>query len=125
MLRHFAKQVSNVRAPMLLSATTPARYYTPDGGLITRKVGQYYSDPHEVAERVVRIIALHDACRDPSNITTSMTFEELGFNPLDMVEVFLGIERDLDIEIACEDCEAMHTVDDIVEHVARNSATIL
>jgi NADH dehydrogenase (ubiquinone) 1 alpha/beta subcomplex 1 len=75
-----------------------------------REKGEYYADPMDVAERVVRLIALHDNVRDPASVTLSSHFSELGLNALDMCEVFIGIEREFDLEIADEDCETMQTV---------------
>jgi acyl carrier protein len=49
--------------------------------------------------------------------------KSLGLNALDMVEVFLAIEREFDMEIDEEDCEKMTTVNDLVEFLARSSAT--
>jgi len=50
------------------------RTYYPDNVLMKREKGDYYSDPVGVAERVVRLIALHDACKDPANVTLSQKF---------------------------------------------------
>ena len=89
-----------------------------------REKGDYYSDQIDVAERVVRLIALHDACKDPANLTLSQKFSQLGLNALDMCEVFIGCEREFDLEIAEEMCEQMHTVNDLVEFLAKNSKKI-
>ena len=99
------------------------RTYYPDNVLMKREKGDYYSDQIDVAERVVRLIALHDACKDPANVTLSQKFSQLGLNALDMCEVFIGCEREFDLEIAEEMCEQMHTVNDLVEFLAKNSAT--
>ena len=77
----------------------------------------------DVAERVVRLIALHDNVNDPAAVTTNKKFEELGLNALDMCEIFIGVEREFDLEIAEESCEAMTTVNDLVEFLARSPAT--
>lgn len=46
------------------------RTYLPDGSyLMKREKGDYYADPLDVAERVVRLFALHDACKDPATVT--------------------------------------------------------
>jgi len=50
------------------------RGYYPDNVLMKREKGEYYSDPLDVAERVVRLIALHDACIDPSSVTLNKSF---------------------------------------------------
>ena len=77
----------------------------------------------DVDERTVRIIGLHDHVNDPAQVTLNKSFAELGLNQLDMVEVFLGIEREFDLEISEEDCEAMTTVSDLVEWLARSPYT--
>jgi hypothetical protein len=41
------------------------RSYYKDNVLMPREQGDYYADPMDVAERVVRLIALHDNVRDP------------------------------------------------------------
>jgi len=102
MLRLFSKnQLSQTK--MVLAVAQ--RSYYPDNVLMKREKGEYYSDPFEVAERVVRLIALHDHCRDPATVTLNKSFAELGLNGLDMCEVFIGAEREFDLEIAEEDCE--------------------
>lgn len=100
------------------------RGYYKDNVLMPRVQGEYYSDPKDVADRVARIIALHDNCIDPSAVTLNKTFAELGLNALDMVEVFLVTEREFYIEIACEDTEQMETVNDLVEWIARKDGCI-
>ena len=74
-------------SPALVAA--PRRYYYPNGQLMQREEGDYFNDPIMVAERVVRLVALHDNVRDPSAITLNSTFEELGLNPLDLCELYL------------------------------------
>jgi hypothetical protein len=61
----------------------PVRTYYPDNVLMKRNEGDYYADPIVVAERVVRLIALHDNVKDPSAITISSSFNSLGLNDLD------------------------------------------
>ena len=122
-----SQRVGVRRLPTMLSRTmpmmmvnVPRRFYYPDNVLMTRVEGEYFSDPVEIAERVVRLMALHDSVKDPSAITLNSTFEELGLNALDMVEVYLAAEREFDLEISEEDCEAMTSVNDLVEFLARN-----
>jgi len=102
MLRLLAKnKLSHSKVMLAISQRT----YYPDNVLMKREKGEYYSDPIQVAERVVRLIALHDNCRDPASVTLNKSFKELGLNALDMCEVFIGTEREFDLEIAEEDCE--------------------
>ncbi len=106
-----------------MTALAPTRFYYKDNVLMPREQGEYYADPMDVAERVVRLVALHDSCKDPSAVALNQSFNQLGLNALDMCEVFIGCEREFDLEISEEDCEAMMTVNDLVEHLARHPST--
>ena len=88
-----------------------------------RDSGEYFADPIAIAERVVRLIGLHDNVRDPTAITLNSSFDDLGLNVLDLQEIFLQAEREFDIEISEEDCESFNTVNDLVENLARNFYT--
>lgn len=99
------------------------RGYYPGSQLMEREEGDYYADPVAVAERVVRLIALHDNVRDPASIVLSAQFEELGLNPLDLQEIYLAAEREFDVEISEEDCESFATVNDLVEYLSKNFYT--
>lgn len=116
-----------LRKPMLKSRMPQMvimpmnRSYYQDNVLMPREYGDgYFSDPVETAERIVRILALHDNINDPSSITTGQTFEEIGLNELDMCEVYIMLEKDFDFEISEDDCESFETVNDLVEFVARS-----
>ena len=123
-LQRFAKRSSRMALTQAKIITfVPTRAYYKDNVLMPREKGEYYADPMDVAERVVRLMALHDNCSDPAKVTLAAPFETLGLNALDMVEVFIGCEREFDLEISEEDCEAMHTVGDLVEFLSRNPAT--
>ena len=60
----------------------PIRGYYKDNVLMPRNEGDgYMSDPIVTAERIVRMIALHDNLSVPtSEITLGKTFSELGLN---------------------------------------------
>lgn len=100
-----------------------ARTYYPDNVLMKRVTGEYYSDPLEIGERVVRMFALHDNVNDPAAVVPKASFSELGLNALDMCEVFIGLEREFDFEISEEDCESFETVEDVIEFIAKYPAT--
>ena len=117
------KARSLLAAPRLLVSAVPRRSYYPDGQLMQREEGDYFADPVMVAERIVRLVALHDNVTDPSSVTLNSTFEELGLNPLDLCEIFLQTEREFDVEISEEDCESFVTVNDLVENLSRNFYT--
>ena len=97
------------------------RTYYKDDVLMPREYGEgYMSDPVATAERIVRVIALHDNVTDPSEITVNKSFGEIGLNLLDMCEIYIAIEKEFDFEIDEDACEGFTTVNDIVEHVARS-----
>ena len=104
----------NLVTPMSL------RTYYQNNVLMQREYRDgYFACPVATAERVIRIIALHDNCKDPSSLQLSLSFEEAGLNDLDMCEVFMMLEKEFDFEISEDDCESMTTLNDIVEFVAR------
>ena len=96
------------------------RSYYKNNVLMPREQGEYYADPMDIAERVVRLFALHDNVKDPASVALKSTFSELGLNALDMCEVFIGVEREFDLEISEEDCEAMTTLQELVEFLSKN-----
>ena len=97
------------------------RGYYQDNVLMNREYGDgYYSDPKDVAERVIRMIALHDNVADPTKIVPGSTFGEIGLNELDMCEIYIMLEKEFDCEISEDDCETFTTVNDIAEYFARN-----
>jgi len=123
----FVPRLLTQRTALLLKprmlALVPTRLYYQDNVLMPREQGEYYADPMDVAERVVRLIGLHDNCKDPAAVTVKATFASLGLNALDLCEIFIGVEREFDLEISEEDCEAMTTVNDLIEHLARHPST--
>ena len=130
MLSHVFKTAIRVQRTAFLRPTTtfalmqqPRRFYHPAGQLMERENGDYFADPIAIAERVVRLIALHDNVRDPAGVKLNSSFEDLGLNVLDLQEIFLQAEREFDLEISEEDCESFHTVNDFVEHLAQNFYT--
>ena len=88
-----------------------------------RNEGEYFADPKVVAEAVIRMFALHDNVKDPSNLTLEQTFEEVGLNPLDVVEILLQLESHFDVELADDQCESFRTIFDISDALARNFYT--
>ena len=108
------------RQPTIMGA--PFRNYYKNNVLMNREYGDgYMSDPIATAERIVRLLALHDNLSVPaSEISLGKTFNEVGLNGLDMVEVYLMLEKEFDFEISEEDCEGFTTINDVVEHTSRN-----
>ena len=104
-------------------AMAPSRTYYLNDVLMPREQGEYYSDPMDVAERVVRVIALHDNVNDPAKVVLGAPFTALGLNLLDLCEIYIGCEREFDLEISEEDCETFTTVNCLVEFIARHPSS--
>jgi len=93
----------------------------PGEGLVLRNEGNgYFLDPEDVTRRFIKLIALHDKCKDPSQITLQSTFHELGLDELAVVEILVEAENEFYLEIPDDDLERMRTVEDVVEYVARS-----
>ena len=102
-------------------APTMTRSYYQNNVLMEREYGDgYMQDPVACAERIIRLMALHDNVNDPAAIMTNKSFEECGLNALDMCEIYMMIEKEFDFEISEDDCETFTTVNDLVEFVSRN-----
>ena len=97
---------------------TPKRGWEAPTTLAKRVEQKYQLDPKDTADRISRILALHDKCIDPQKITLNSTFAELGFNELDVAEITLMVEHTFDIYINEEDAEKLVTVNDLNERVA-------
>ena len=72
--RLVTQRSSNLIAASRLVAMAPVRHYYKDDVLMPRAPGEYYADPMDVAERVVRLVGLHDNCKDPSAVALNCTF---------------------------------------------------
>ena len=78
-----------IRTAMVI---TPKRFYFPTDQLMTRDKGEYFSDPKEIAEKVIKLFSLHDKVADPSKVTLNTRFEDLGLNDFDVAEILLMSE---------------------------------
>ena len=75
----------------------------------------YYPEEIEmVFEKIANLIAEHVGC-EVSAITAETTFEELGVDSLDTVEMVMQLEEELDIELELE--SKMATVGELVAFV--------
>ena len=54
---------------------------------------------------------------DPSEITPDSTFESLGIDSLDVVDLVMSLEEEFDTEIPDEEVENIKTVGDIVKYI--------
>ena len=96
------------------------RNYYENNVLMIPTKGDYFVDPIDVGERVVRLVALHDNVRDPSAIRLHHKFEDLGLDSLDTVEILLMAEQEFATELSDEVCEGIVTLNDLMEVISRN-----
>ena len=71
-VNRFFASTRSARASFTLAKSVTAattRGYYKDNVLMPREQGEYYADPMDVAERVVRLVALHDNCSDPGQVS--------------------------------------------------------
>ena len=58
----------------------------------------------------------------PDDVTEKISFEELGADSLDAVEMIMGFEEEFQIEIPDADAEKMKTVADIIKYIDESTA---
>ena len=75
----------------------------------------------EVLERVRRVVAENQQI-EPQKITIDSTFEELGIDSFDGVNLLFGIESEFDIQVSDEDAKKLRGIRDVVEGVERLTA---
>ncbi|HSW73620.1 MAG TPA: acyl carrier protein [Candidatus Limnocylindria bacterium] len=66
--------------------------------------------------KIIAIIA-EELKLEPTEITNSSTFQNLGADSLDMVQIIMRLEEQFGIEIKDQDAEKMHNVGDVVEYI--------
>ena len=79
----------------------------------------YFSDPEDIALRVSSIIALHDNLKT-QDIRLNHTFEELGLNDLDKIDIIFGLEIHFDTSIPPEHFERFNNVYDVVQYLSKS-----
>ena len=67
-------------------------------------------------ERLIEIIA-QQLTVDEDNVTPDATFEDLGADSLDTVELVMALEEEFDIEIPDSDAEKIQTVQDALSYL--------
>ena len=70
-LQRMTQRFSAIRLNKLNMVAVTQRGYYKNDVLMHREAGEYYADPLDVAERVVRLIGLHDSCKDPSAVSVA------------------------------------------------------
>jgi acyl carrier protein len=74
------------------------------------------------AERVRKIIATFGAV-DAASLTDSATFDALGVDSLDLIEIVMGIENEFGFDIPDVALEQLCTVGDAIRYVEQHAPT--
>lgn len=70
----------------------------------------------DIAERVRNIVA-ERLNVNPEEITLETTFEDLGADSLDVMDLIMELEQEFDIEIPDEDAENIRTLEDTINYI--------
>jgi acyl carrier protein len=76
---------------------------------------------NELAERVRNVVAKHLRV-PPEKITNDSTFEELGMDSLDSVNLLFDVEDEFDISIEDEQARSISSVRQMIEGIERLQA---
>lgn len=66
----------------------------------------------------LRAIIVDKLSVDENEVTMDTTFEDLGADSLDIVEIVMALEEEFDIEISDDEAENAKTVGDVVNYLA-------
>lgn len=95
------------------------RAYQPDYIVMPRHEG-HFVDPEDVTKRIINIIRAHDRIKDPKLVTANRPLTEMGLDELDIVEIFLEVEKDFFMEFSDDQVETFKTIHDAVEVVSNH-----
>lgn len=74
------------------------------------------SEPYDLSARVIAVIAKTQRI-DELSVSSSSTFEQLGIDSLDGINIIFALENDFQIEISDEAVQNIRSVRDAVEGV--------
>jgi len=74
--------------------------------------------PDDLTQRILRIIA-ETQRKDPAQVTIDSSFEELGIDSMDGVNIVFALENEFDINVPDEEVKTIRSVRDMVEGVRR------
>jgi acyl carrier protein len=72
----------------------------------------------ELTQRILRIIA-ETQRKDPAQVTIDSSFEELGIDSMDGVNIVFALENEFDINVPDEEVKNIRSVRDMVDGVVR------
>lgn len=75
----------------------------------------------DLTQRVLRIIA-ETQRKDPSQVTIDSSFEELGIDSMDGVNIIFALENEFNINVPDEEVKNIRSVRDMVEGVRKLAA---
>lgn len=73
-------------------------------------------DKQDILNKIVDIVAKKVSV-DKDVVLKSKSFEELGADSLDMVEIVMKIEEQFEVEINDEDAEKLTSLDQVVDYI--------
>ena len=76
-----------------------------------------FLDAAEVTDRIVSVVQNFDQV-DPAKVGADTTFESLGLDSLDVVEVVMAIEDEFAIEIPDQEADKIASITEAVEYIA-------
>jgi acyl carrier protein len=76
------------------------------------------TNPDEISARVLRIIADNQK-KDVSLVTIESSFEELGIDSMDAVNIVFALENEFNINVPDEEMKNIRSVRDIVEGIQK------
>jgi acyl carrier protein len=72
----------------------------------------------QLTQRVLRIIA-ETQRKDPSQVTIESSFEDLGIDSMDGVNIVFALENEFNINVPDEEVKNIHSVRDMVDGIRR------
>lgn len=73
----------------------------------------------DILEKVIELVA--DKLNvDAKEITAETTFEDLGADSLDIVELVMALEEEFDLEISDDDADKISSIGDAVAYIKEN-----
>lgn len=89
-----------------------------DNAIHDKAVNHEGINDNALTERVLRIIA-ETQRKDPAQVSIDSSFEELGIDSMDGVNIVFALENEFNINVPDEDVKTIRNVRDMVEGVSR------
>jgi acyl carrier protein len=74
--------------------------------------------PDDLTQRILRIIA-ETQRKEPAQVTIDSSFEELGIDSMDGVNIIFALENEFDINVPDEEVKNIRSIRDMVEGVRK------